>query len=96
MHAETLALLTKPLCFPNMKYCHGTTHGRIGVILFGGGAQYSLPEQANLTLIFCPKIVGERGGRSPKKIFRTYYKTFFRTHLHTFYKIFQTLQKKFT
>ena len=27
-----------------------------------GGAQYSLPEQANLTLIFFPKIVGERGG----------------------------------
>ena len=25
MHAETLALLTKPLCFPNMKYCHGNT-----------------------------------------------------------------------
>jgi hypothetical protein len=23
MHAETLALLTKLLCFPNMKYCHG-------------------------------------------------------------------------
>jgi hypothetical protein len=29
-------------------------HGRMGVILFGGGAQYSLPEQANLTLIFFP------------------------------------------
>jgi hypothetical protein len=26
MHAETLALLTKPLCFPNMKYCHGNTN----------------------------------------------------------------------
>ena len=26
-----------------------------------GGAQYSLPEQANLTLIFFPKIVGEGG-----------------------------------
>jgi hypothetical protein len=28
MHAETLALLTKPLYFPNMKYleqCHGNT-----------------------------------------------------------------------
>ena len=25
MHAETLALLTKPLCFPSMKYCHGNT-----------------------------------------------------------------------
>ena len=25
MHAETLALLTKPLHFPNMKYCHGNT-----------------------------------------------------------------------
>jgi hypothetical protein len=25
MHAETLALLTKPSCFPNMKYCHGNT-----------------------------------------------------------------------
>jgi hypothetical protein len=25
MHAETLALLTKLLCFPNMKYCHGNT-----------------------------------------------------------------------
>jgi hypothetical protein len=25
MHAEPLALLTKPLCFPNMKYCHGNT-----------------------------------------------------------------------
>jgi hypothetical protein len=25
MHAETLALLTKPLCFPNMKYYHGNT-----------------------------------------------------------------------
>jgi hypothetical protein len=25
MHAETLALLTKPLCFPNMEYCHGNT-----------------------------------------------------------------------
>ena len=24
MHAETLALLTKLLCFPNMKYCHGS------------------------------------------------------------------------
>jgi hypothetical protein len=23
MHAETLALLTKLLCFPNMIYCHG-------------------------------------------------------------------------
>jgi hypothetical protein len=33
----------------------------MGVILLGG-AQYSLPEQANLTLIFFPKIVGERGG----------------------------------
>jgi hypothetical protein len=32
----------------------------MGVILFGG-AQYSLPEQANLTLIFFPKIVGEGG-----------------------------------
>jgi hypothetical protein len=40
-----------------------TVHGRMGVILFGGGgAQYSLPEQANLTLIFLPKIVGEGGG----------------------------------
>ena len=27
--------------------------------LVWGGAQYSLPEQANLTLIFFPKIVGE-------------------------------------
>ena len=35
--------------------------------LGGGGAQYSLPEQANLTLIFFPKIVGEEEGRSPKK-----------------------------
>jgi hypothetical protein len=25
MHAETLALLTKLLCFPNMMYCHGNT-----------------------------------------------------------------------
>ena len=25
MHAETLALLTKPSCFPNMKYCDGNT-----------------------------------------------------------------------
>ena len=25
MHAETLALLTELLCFPNMKYCHGNT-----------------------------------------------------------------------
>jgi hypothetical protein len=25
MHAETLALLTKLLCFPNMKYCDGNT-----------------------------------------------------------------------
>jgi hypothetical protein len=25
MHAETVALLTKLLCFPNMKYCHGNT-----------------------------------------------------------------------
>jgi hypothetical protein len=33
----------------------------MGFILFGG-AQYSLPEQANLTLIFFPKIVGEGGG----------------------------------
>ena len=30
--------------------------------MFGGGAQYSLPEQPNCTLIFLPKIVGERGG----------------------------------
>jgi hypothetical protein len=30
----------------------------MGVILFGG-AQYSLPEQANLTLIFSPKIVDD-------------------------------------
>jgi hypothetical protein len=37
----------------------------MGVILFGG-AQYSLPEQANLTLIFFPKIVGERGGSHQK------------------------------
>ena len=25
MHAETLALLTKLLCFPSKKYCHGNT-----------------------------------------------------------------------
>ena len=25
MHAETIALLTKLLCFPNMKYDHGNT-----------------------------------------------------------------------
>jgi hypothetical protein len=31
-----------------------------------GGAQYSLPEQANLTLIFFPKIVGEGGGGHQK------------------------------
>jgi hypothetical protein len=54
-----------------------TVHGRMGVILFGGGgAQYSLPEQANLTLIFLPKIVGEGGGVSPKNFFRTYTKNF--------------------
>ena len=40
----------------------------MGVILFGG-AQYSLPEQANLTLIFSPKIVGEGGGEVTKKFF---------------------------
>ena len=34
------------------------------------GAQYSLPEQPNLTLIFSPKIVGERGGgESHQKFF---------------------------
>ena len=43
----------------------------MGVILFGG-AQYSLPEQANLTLIFFPKIVGGGhqkmfSGHTPKK-----------------------------
>ena len=65
-------------------------HGRMGVILFGG-AQYSLPEQANLTLIFFfPKIVGERGGGSPKNVFRTYPKKIFRTYLQTIYKIFPT------
>ena len=53
----------------------------MGVILFGG-AQYSLPEQANLTLIFYPKIVGERGG-SPKIFFPTYPQNFFRTYIHT-------------
>ena len=37
----------------------------MGDILFGG-AQYSLREQANLTLIFFPKIVGERGGGHQK------------------------------
>ena len=45
----------------------GPLHGRIGIILFGG-AHYSLPEQANLTLIFFPKIVGE-GGEVTKIIF---------------------------
>jgi hypothetical protein len=61
----------------------------MGVILFGG-AQYSLPEQANLTLIYFPKIVGEEEGRSPKTFFRTYPKKFSRTYLQTFYKIFPT------
>jgi hypothetical protein len=43
----------------------------MGVILFGGGggAQYSLPEQANLTLIFFPKIVGGGGGEVTKNVF---------------------------
>jgi hypothetical protein len=40
----------------------------MGVILFGG-AQYSLPEQANLTLIFFPKIVGDGGGEVTKIYF---------------------------
>ena len=40
----------------------------MGVILFGG-AQYSLHEQANLTLIFFPKIVGEGGGGEVTKYF---------------------------
>jgi hypothetical protein len=40
----------------------------MGVIMFGG-AQYSLPEQAILTLIFFPKIVGEGGGGGQQKLF---------------------------
>ena len=65
-------------------------HGRMGVILFGG-AQYSLPEQANLTLIFfSPKLLASGGGGSPKNFFRTYSKKIFRTYLQTFYKIFPT------
>jgi hypothetical protein len=39
-----------------------------------GGAQYSLPEQANWTLIF---FGGGGGGGSPKIFFRTHQKTFF-------------------
>jgi hypothetical protein len=46
-----------------------------------GGAQYSLPEQANLTLIFFPKIVGEQGG-SPKKFSGHTYKHSTKFSLH--------------
>jgi hypothetical protein len=49
--------------------------------------------------VWAPKIVGERGGggggRSAKKIFRTYPKKIFRTYLQTFYKIFSDMAKKF-
>ena len=31
-------------------------------LVWGGGAQYSLPEQTNLTLIFSPKGRGGGGG----------------------------------
>jgi hypothetical protein len=55
-------------------------HGRMGLILFGGGAQYSLPEQANWTLIFLPKIVGERGGVTKKFQFPDILNTFVRTY----------------
>jgi hypothetical protein len=49
-----------------------------------GGAQYSLPEQANLTLIFFPKIVGEGGG-GHQKFFsgHTQKKIFWHTYKHS-------------
>ena len=66
----------------------------------GGGAQYSLPEQANLTLIFSTKIVGERGGggEGHQKNFSGHTPKNFsgHTNIQTFYKIFPTYQKKFT
>jgi hypothetical protein len=40
----------------------------MGVILFGG-AQYSLPEQANLTIFFPPKLLASGGGEVTKKFF---------------------------
>ena len=69
-------------------------HGRMGVNLFGG-AQYSLPEQANLTLIFFPKIVGERGGGevSPKFFSRHTPKKFSGTNIQ---QNFPDIAKKFT
>jgi hypothetical protein len=54
----------------------------MGVILFGGGAQYSLPEQANLTLIFFPKIVGERGGGDHQKKFSGHTQKKFSRHTY--------------
>jgi hypothetical protein len=59
----------------------------MGVILFGG-AQYSLPEQANLTLIFFPKIVGG-GGKVTKKFFPD--KKNSRKFFYDIYKLFRNL-----
>ena len=62
-------------------------------VIFWGGAQYSLPEQANLTLIFfSPKLLG--GGH--QKCFSGHtQKNFYRTYLQTFYNIFSNIEKKF-
>ena len=83
--------------FSNAKTQFSNAHGRTGLILFGGGAKYSLPEQANCTLIFLPKIVGERGGGSPKIVFRTYHKKFsghtkyFSRYIRKFCRTFQKI-----
>ena len=55
-------------------------HGRMGVILFGG-AQYSLPEQANLTLIFfSPKLLAGGGGH--QKFFSGHTQKKFSGHIY--------------
>jgi hypothetical protein len=67
-------------------------HERTGLVLFGGGgAQYSLPEQANLTLIYTLIC---RGGGVTKKCFpdipKTCQQTYenFAGHIKNFPNIF--------
>ena len=65
----------------------------MGLILFWG-AQYSLPEQANLTVILLPKIVGERGRGGHQKFFFGHTQKNFSGHIYNHSKNIPDIPRK--